>query len=111
MYVDPITYIIIFGAIVVSFLWLRDTRIYARTGLTRYREVAYQGSILTALGWFSVAIAGLSDAIFLYLSCGLIFLVLYHQSRNPQGDIWKGDESAWQRFTGEAPRKKHQRQP
>jgi hypothetical protein len=110
MYVDPITYVIIFGAIVVSFLWLRDTRIYARTGLTRYRKVAYQGITLTTLGWVAVAIASLPDAVFLYLSCGLIFLVLCHQSRSPKEGIWKGNESAWKRFTGEAPRKKHQRQ-
>ena len=58
MYVDPITYVVAFGAVVVSVLWLRDTRIYARTGLEGYRKAAYWGVLYTALGWFAAAIAG-----------------------------------------------------
>ena len=74
MYVDPITYVVAFGAIVVSFLWLRDTRIYARTGQEGYRKAAYWGVLYTALGWFAAAIAGLADTTLLYLGCGLVLL-------------------------------------
>ena len=88
MYVDPITYVVAFGAIVVSFLWLRDTRIYARTGQEGYRKAAYWGVLYTALGW----------------GCGLVLLALYLQGKIVRGDVWKGNESAVQRLTGAAPR-------
>lgn len=104
MYVDPITYVVAFGAVVVSFLWLRDTRIYARTGLEGYRKAAYWGVLYTALGWFAAAIAGLADTTLLYLGCGLVLLALYLQGRIVRGDVWKGNESAVQRLTGAAPR-------
>ncbi len=109
MYVDPITYIVAFGAVVVSFLWLRDTRIFARTGLAGYRKAAYQGVLFTGLGWFACALAGFSGETFLYLGCGLILLAMYLQSRIQRGNVWKGNESAWQRFTGAAPRQTAQR--
>jgi hypothetical protein len=105
-YIDPITYVVTLGAIVVSFLWLRDARIFARTGLTGYRKAAYQGVIYTAVGWTASAVASLGDGTFLYLGCGLVLLALYLQSRIQRGDVWKGGESAWERFTGAAPRKK-----
>ncbi len=104
-FVDPITYIVAFGAIVVSFLWLRDTRIFVRTGIEGYRKAAYQGVLFTGLGWFAAALAGFSDNTFLYLACGFILLAMYLQSRITRGDVWKGNESAWQRFTGAAPRR------
>ncbi|MDE2545194.1 MAG: ABC transporter permease [Methanocorpusculum sp.] len=109
MYVDPITFVVAFGAVVVSFLWLRDTRIYARTGLAGYRKAAYQGVLFTALGWFAAAVAGLADTTLLYLGCGLVLLALYLQSRINRGDVWKGNESALQRLTGAAPRQNPQR--
>ena len=109
MYVDPITYIVAFGAIVVSFLWLRDTRIFARTGLAGYRKAAYQGVLFTGLGWFACALAGFSGVTFLYLGCGLVLLAMYLQSRIQRGNVWKGNESAWQRFTGAAPRQTRER--
>lgn len=101
--VDPITYIVAFGAIVVSFLWLRDTRIFVRTGIFGYRKAAYQGVLFSAIGWFASAIAGFSGTIFIYLGCGLVLLAMYLQSRIVRGDVWKGHESALQRLTGAAP--------
>lgn len=105
MYVDPITYIVAFGAVVVSFLWLRDTRIFVRTGMDGYRKAAYQGVLFTALGWFASALTGMSGDTFLYLGCGLVLLAMYLQSRIPRGDVWKGSESTWQRLTGAVPRR------
>ncbi|MDR3102140.1 MAG: ABC transporter permease [Methanocalculaceae archaeon] len=101
--VDPITCIVTFGAIVVSFLWLRDTRIFIRTGLEDYRKAAYQGVLCTALGWFAAALVGRSGKTFLYLGCGLILLAMYLQSRIVRCNVWKGNESTWQRLTGAAP--------
>ncbi|HJJ91123.1 MAG TPA: ABC transporter permease, partial [Methanocorpusculum sp.] len=60
MYFDPITYVVAFGALVVSALWLRDTYIYSKTGLTDYRNAAYHGVLFSALGWFAVAVTCLS---------------------------------------------------
>ena len=101
---DPITYVISFGALIISFLWLRDTRIYARTGIAGYRKAAYHGVLFTALGWFAAAVTGLVDTTLLYLGCGLVLLALYLQSRINRGDVWKGNESALQRLTGAATR-------
>ncbi|MCX6697828.1 MAG: ABC transporter permease, partial [Methanoregula sp.] len=36
-------YVAMFGAAVVIFLWLRDARIFFRTGLSGYRKAAYWG--------------------------------------------------------------------
>ncbi|HJK01171.1 MAG TPA: cation:dicarboxylase symporter family transporter [Methanocorpusculum sp.] len=81
MYFDPITYVVAFGALVVSALWLRDTYIYSKTGLTGYRNAAYHGVLFSALGWFAVAVTCLSNTLFLYLGCGIVFLALFFQSR------------------------------
>jgi hypothetical protein len=38
-----LTYVAVFGAAVTIFLWLRDARIFFRTGLAGYRKAAYWG--------------------------------------------------------------------
>ncbi len=103
---DPIFFVGLFGAIAVSFLWLRDTRIFVRTGKAGYRKAAYQGVLITALAWVGCALCGMLDMTFLYLGIGLILLALYLQSRIKKEDVWVGNESAWTRFIGSAPRRK-----
>ncbi len=38
-----LTYVALFGAAATIFLWLRDARIFFRTGLPGYRKAAYHG--------------------------------------------------------------------
>ena len=53
------TYLIwvaMFGTAATLFLWLRDARIFSRTGLPGYRKAAYHGVLYGAL-----AITGIVD--------------------------------------------------
>lgn len=103
-FIDPIVYVSIFGAVAVSFLWLRDARIFARTGAPGYRTAAYRGVLFTALAWFGCAICGFLGQNINLIGIGLILLALYLQSRIKKENVWKGDESAGTRFIGSAPR-------
>ena len=47
-------YVAYFGEVVVIFLWLRDARIFFRTGLPGYRKAAYHGVLYGALGTFGL---------------------------------------------------------
>ena len=49
-----------FGGAAVILLWLRDARIFFRTGLPGYRKAAYHGVLYGALGTLGIlcAIAG-----------------------------------------------------
>ena len=49
-----LTYIAMFGAAVTVFLWLRDARIFFRTGLPGYRKAAYHGVVYGALATLGV---------------------------------------------------------
>ena len=104
---DPIFFVGLVGACAVSFLWLRDTRIFVRTGQPGYRKAAYQGVLITALSWFGCALCGMLDVTLLYLGIGLILLALYLQSRIKKEDVWVGNESAWKRLIGSAPQRRY----
>ncbi|HJJ78775.1 MAG TPA: ABC transporter permease, partial [Methanocorpusculum sp.] len=65
-----------------------------------------QGVLITALSWFGCALCGMLDVTLLYLGIGLILLALYLQSRIKKEDVWVGNESAWKRLIGSAPRRK-----
>lgn len=101
---DPILFIGIFGALAVSFLWLRDARIFARTGCQGYRKAAYQGILYTALGWLGCTLCGLTEQTLYFIGIGCVLLALYLQSRVKKENVWNGDESAWKRFIGSAPK-------
>lgn len=103
-FIEPLILISIFGAVCVSFLWLRDARIFARTGLQGYRKAAYKGVLLTTLGWFGAALCAFNENHMLFLGIGLVLLALYLHSRIKKEDVWIGKESAWQRFIGSAPK-------
>ena len=51
-----LVYIALFGAAVVFFLWLRDARIFYRTGHPGYRKAAYRGVLFGALALLGVAV-------------------------------------------------------
>lgn len=54
-------YIAIFGLAAVVFLWLRDARIFFRTGLRGYRKAAYWGVLYCALAFLGLQIAWFAD--------------------------------------------------
>lgn len=96
-----LTYVAAFGAAVVIFLWLRDARIFFRTGLSGYRKAAYWGVLYGALGTLGVlcALANLE-----LLALGLILAALYLQGRIEREKIWTHDEPWQVRFLGSVPR-------
>jgi hypothetical protein len=95
-----LVYIALFGAAVVFFLWLRDARIFYRTGYPGYRKAAYRGVLFGALALLGVAVTGWSSLEMLGL--GLILLALYLQGREEREKVWK-DEGTIARFLGKAP--------
>lgn len=95
-----LVYIALFGAAVVFFLWLRDARIFYRTGYPGYRKAAYRGVLFGALALLGVAVTGWSSLEMLGL--GLILLALYLQGRVERERVWT-DEGTMDRFLGKAP--------
>ncbi len=95
-----LAYIAAFGVGAVIFLWLRDARIFFRTGLSGYRKAAYHGVIYGALAIFGCAVVLFSSLELLGL--GLILGALYLQGRIEKEKIW-GSEGTIERFLGHAP--------
>ncbi len=91
-----------FGTIAVLFLWLRDARIFFRTGLPGYRKAAYWG-----VGYSALASLGFQVTWYVpdfeLLGLGLILLALYLQSNREKEKVWK-NESTLERFLGSVPR-------
>jgi len=94
-----LVYIALFGAAVVFFLWLRDARIFYRTGLSGYRKAAYRGVLFGALAILGVAVTIYSLEL---LGLGLILAALYMQGKEEREKIW-GSEGTLDRFFGKAP--------
>lgn len=97
----------LFGVIVCLFLWLRDIRIWVRSGLPGYRNAARKGVLQTALAtagagiiwsWPQVAILG----------TGVVMLALYLQGKEVKEKIWT-NEPAISRFFGSVPRNNSKR--
>ena len=91
-----LTYIAMFGAAVAVFLWLRDARIFFRTGLPGYRKAAYHGVVYGAIATLGVMVA--VSALEL-LGLGLILGALYLQGRTGREKVW-GSEGTLQRLLG-----------
>ena len=91
-----------FGDAVVIFLWIRDLRIYGRTGQSLYRRAALRGVI-----WMALASAGIAAGFFgqLFLGIGLVLAALYLQGRDEREKIWS-DEGNLERFFGAVKTKK-----
>ena len=93
-----LVYVALFGAAATIFLWLRDARIFFRTGLPGYRNAAYYGVVYGALATLGVAIT-FSTPDFEILGLGLILGALYLQGRIVREKVW-GSEGILQRFFG-----------
>ncbi|MCX6685484.1 MAG: ABC transporter permease [Methanoregula sp.] len=93
-----LVYVAFFGAAAVIFLWLRDARIYYRTGLPGYRTAAYQGVVYGALAMFGVACGVFMLEL---LGLGLILAALYLQGRIEREKVWRG-ETSFERVLGSA---------
>ena len=96
-----LVYIALFGAAVVFFLWLRDARIFYRTGFLGYRKAAYRGVLYGALALLGIPVTGWSS--FELFGLGLILAALYLQGRETREKIWK-NEGTMDRLLGKAPR-------
>jgi len=94
-----LTYIAMFGAAVTVFLWLRDARIFFRTGLPGYRKAAYHGVVYGAIATLGVM---LTVYMLELLGLGLILGALYLQGRIEREKVW-GSEGTLQRLLGSAP--------
>lgn len=102
MLTNLLVYVAAFGTAVVIYLWLRDARIMARTGLAGYRRAAYQGILFTALSLVGVS---LTTTAWDLVGLGVVLLALYLQSRIVREKIWT-DETTAERMFGSAPRRR-----
>ncbi|MCX6689457.1 MAG: ABC transporter permease [Methanoregula sp.] len=98
-------YVAMFGAAVVIFLWLRDARIFFRTGLPGYRKAAYWGVLYGALATFGMICTIVFAAFTEMIGIGLVIASLYLQARHEREHVWK-NESTLERFLGSVPRPK-----
>jgi hypothetical protein len=99
------TYLIwvaMFGTAATLFLWLRDARIFFRTGLPGYRKAAYYGVLHGALASLGLMVA-LTMPDFELLGLGLILAAMYLQGNCVREKVWK-DEGMQERFLGSVPR-------
>jgi len=94
-----LAYVAVFGVGAVLFLWVRDARIFFRTGFAGYRKAAYHGVIYGALSIFGGACAMFSLEL---LGLGLILAALYLQGRIDREKIW-GSEGTIERLIGNVP--------
>ena len=90
-----------FGTAATLFLWLRDARIFYRTGLSGYRKAAYYGVVYGALASLGSLVALTMPALEL-LGLGLILAALYLQGIVRKEKVWQ-DEGTLERFFGSVP--------
>jgi len=92
-------YVVAFGVATTFYLWIRDARIFYRTGLEGYRKAAYQGVLYTALAMMGIvfSLQGLD-----LIAMGIVLLALYLQGRVKREVVWKKSSTAADRFLGRA---------
>jgi len=95
-----LTYVAVFGAAATIFLWLRDARIFFRTGLPGYRKAAYWGVVYGAVSTLGVVFTINSQEL---LGLGIILGALYLQGRIAREKIWGNSEGVLQRILGSVP--------
>jgi hypothetical protein len=95
-----LSFVAMFGAAVTIFLWLRDARIFFRTGLPGYRKAAYWGVVYGAVSTLGVVFTINSQEL---LGLGIILGALYLQGRIAREKIWDSSEGMLERFLGSVP--------
>lgn len=100
--VSYLFYIALFGSAVCMFLWLRDIRIYIRTGLAGYRRAARTGVLHTAL-----ATAGAGEILLFpsadILGVGIMLLGLWLQGQEKRETVFTKKQPVLERCLGKAP--------
>jgi hypothetical protein len=91
-------YVAMFGTAATLFLWLRDARIFFRTGLPGYRKAAYYGVLYGALASLGSLFTLTMPALEL-LGLGLILAALYLQGKIEREKVWN-KEGTLERFLG-----------
>lgn len=101
-----LVYVAAFGTLGVFFLWLRDARIFLRTGLPGYRNAAYRGVLYGALAILGLAFTFSSTERFPteLIGLGIILAALYFQGKVTRERVFS-TERTWDRLSGNAPRK------
>jgi hypothetical protein len=94
-------WVALFGTAATLFLWLRDARIFFRTGLPGFRKAAYHGVLYGALATLGLMVAQTMPA-FELLGLGLILAALFLQGKTEREKVWK-DEGTLERFFGSVP--------
>jgi len=94
-------FVAMFGTAATFFLWLRDARIFFRTGLPGYRKAAYHGVLFGALALLGYLVT-LTMESFELLGLGLILAALYLQGKIEREKVWN-DERTLERFFGSVP--------
>jgi hypothetical protein len=97
-----LVWVAVFGTAATLFLWLRDARIFFRTGLPGFRKAAYHGVLYGALATLGSMVT-LTMPVFELLGLGLILAALYLQGKIEREKVWK-DEGTLERFLGSVPR-------
>jgi hypothetical protein len=102
------TYLIwvaMFGTAATLFLWLRDARIFFRTGFPGYRKAAYHGVPYGALASLGTMVTLTMPALEL-LGLGLILAALYLQGKIERENVWKDEGTLLERFLGSVPKRR-----
>ncbi len=89
-----------FGTIGIFFLWMRDARIFYRTGLPGYRTAAYRGVVYGAIALLGFLITYFSEP-FEVVGLGIILAALYLQGRDSRERPWN-NETRLERLLGKA---------
>jgi hypothetical protein len=100
--VNYLFYIALFGTIVCFFLWLRDIRIYMRSGLPGYRRAARMGVFHTALTTAGAGEILLFPSVYL-LGIGIMLLGLYLQGQEKREKVFSKDQPVLDRCLGKTP--------
>ncbi|EHQ36836.1 hypothetical protein [Methanoplanus limicola] len=92
-------YVTVFGAAVVTYLWLRDARIFYRTGYPGYRKAAYYGVFYTALSLTGVLFALRGEEL---ISLILVLIAIFFQGRieKEKDKIWSKTSTMTDRILG-----------
>ena len=105
--IDLLFWISLFGVAVCIFLWIRDIRIWMRSGLPGYRKAAIKGIFEAPLATLGAGIVYFWPQTSI-LGAGIVLLALYLQGNEAREKVWT-TEPPVARFFGSVPIKKSKR--